>query len=138
MAPCSFCGGELEERLVQHEYRWEGSLFIFEDVPAAVCRQCGEKYFDAQVVKAMEKAVLEKLNTCQFSPTPKLLGVERKTRCAKPKKGWTETSSTPLVESQTAHLLRANGPRCARPAVQTRIRDDGWDCRCADLRPGRR
>lgn len=56
---CSFCGGELEERLVQHEYRWEGKLFVFEDVPARVCRQCGERYYDATVVKAMERAVLE-------------------------------------------------------------------------------
>jgi len=55
---CGFCDGELEERLVQHEYRWEGKLFVFEDVPARVCRQCGEKHFDATVVKAMERAVL--------------------------------------------------------------------------------
>ena len=60
---CSFCDGELEERLVQHEYRWEGKLFVFEEVPARVCRQCGEKYFDAPVVKAMERAVL-----CQLQP----------------------------------------------------------------------
>ena len=66
MTPCSFCGGELEERLVQHEYRWEGELVVFEEVPALVCRQCGGKYFDAKVVKAMEKAVLER-------PKPKRL-----------------------------------------------------------------
>ena len=58
---CSSCGGELEERLVQHEYRWEGKLFVFESVPARVCRQCGERYFDAKVVKVMERAVLEQL-----------------------------------------------------------------------------
>ena len=63
MEPCSFCSGELEERLVQHEYRWEGELFIYEDVPARVCRQCGERYFDAEVVKAMERAVL-----CRLAP----------------------------------------------------------------------
>jgi len=57
---CSFCEGELEERTVQHTYRWEGELFVFEEVPARVCRQCGEKYFDAQVVKAMERAVLSR------------------------------------------------------------------------------
>ena len=56
---CSFCGGEIKERLVQHEYRWEGKLFVFEDVPARVCRQCGERTYDAAVVKAMERAVLE-------------------------------------------------------------------------------
>jgi len=59
--PCSFCDGELEQRLAQYEYRWEGRLFVFEDVPARVCRQCGEKYFDAKVVKAMERAVLGQL-----------------------------------------------------------------------------
>ena len=58
MSQCSFCSGELQDRLVKHEYRWEGKLFVFEDVPAQVCRQCGEKYFDARVVKAMEKVVL--------------------------------------------------------------------------------
>ena len=70
MAPCSFCGGELEERLVQHEYRWEGSLFIFEDVPALVCRQCGEKYFDAKVAKVMEKAVLDELKPKRILHVP--------------------------------------------------------------------
>ncbi|MBE9507615.1 MAG: type II toxin-antitoxin system MqsA family antitoxin [Chloroflexi bacterium] len=59
MTPCSFCGGELEKRLVQHEYRWEGNTFVFGDVPARVCRHCGEKLLSAKVVKAMEKAVLE-------------------------------------------------------------------------------
>jgi YgiT-type zinc finger domain-containing protein len=67
---CSFCGGELEERLVQHEYRWEGKLFVFEDVPARVCRQCGEKYFDAHVVKAMERAVLHQLKPKRILRVP--------------------------------------------------------------------
>jgi YgiT-type zinc finger domain-containing protein len=67
---CSFCDGELKERLVQHEYRWEGNLFVFEDVPARVCRQCGEKYFDAAVVKAMERAVLGKLRPKRVLQVP--------------------------------------------------------------------
>ncbi len=61
MMPCSFCDGELEECKVTYEYRWEGKLFVFEDVPARVCRQCGEKYFDAKVVKAMERTVLNQV-----------------------------------------------------------------------------
>lgn len=70
MTLCSFCNGELEERRVQHEYRWEGKLFVFEDVPARVCRQCGEKYFDAKVVKAMERAVLEQLEPKRILQVP--------------------------------------------------------------------
>ena len=67
---CSFCDGELEDRLVQHEYRWEGNLFVFEDVPARVCRQCGEKYFDAAVVKAMERVVLGQLKPKRVLQVP--------------------------------------------------------------------
>jgi YgiT-type zinc finger domain-containing protein len=70
MASCSYCEGELEERLVQHEYRWEGKLFVFEDVPARVCRQCGEKYFESKVAKAMEKAVLEQLQPKRIMHVP--------------------------------------------------------------------
>jgi YgiT-type zinc finger domain-containing protein len=70
MATCSFCGGVLEGRSVQHEYRWEGNLFVFEDVPALVCRQCGEKYFDAKVVKAMEAAVLHQLEPRRILQVP--------------------------------------------------------------------
>ncbi len=70
MMPCSFCDGELEERLVQYEYRWEGNIFVFEDVPALVCRQCGEKYFDAKVVKAMERAVLAQMEPKRILQVP--------------------------------------------------------------------
>lgn len=70
MMSCSFCGGELEERLVQHTYRWEGKLFVFEEVPARVCCQCGEKYFDAQVVKVMEQAVLSQLEPKRILRVP--------------------------------------------------------------------
>ena len=58
--PCSFCDGELEDKLVQHPYRWHSKIYVFENVPAQVCRQCGEKYFDAKVVEAMERTVLKK------------------------------------------------------------------------------
>ena len=70
MVGCSFCSGELEERLVQHEYHWKGKLFVFEDVPARVCRQCGEKYFDAKVVKSMERAVLDQLEPKRIIQVP--------------------------------------------------------------------
>ena len=69
-APCSLCGGEVVAKLVQHEYRWEGKLFVFEDVPAGVCQQCGEAYFTTRTVKAMEKAVLSKLRAKRVIEVP--------------------------------------------------------------------
>ncbi|CAG0965449.1 hypothetical protein ANRL3_01155 [Anaerolineae bacterium] len=59
--PCSFCEGELADALVQHPYRWAGKIYLFENVPAQVCRQCGEKYFDALIVEVMERVVLGKV-----------------------------------------------------------------------------
>jgi len=69
-APCSLCGGDVVAKLVQYEYRWEGKLFVFEDVPAGVCQQCGEAYFTAETVKAMEKAVLSELKPRRVIEVP--------------------------------------------------------------------
>ena len=54
-ADCSFCGGRVEEQLVNMDYRTKAGLVIIENMPAGVCRQCGEQYYTAQVAKAMEK-----------------------------------------------------------------------------------
>lgn len=54
-ANCSFCGGTVEEQVVDVDYRTKAGLVIIEKVPAGVCRQCGEQYCTAQVAKAMEK-----------------------------------------------------------------------------------
>ena len=59
-APCSLCGGAVVLKRIQHTYHWDGRLFVFEDVPAGVCVQCGEAYLTAEAVNAMEKVVLGK------------------------------------------------------------------------------
>jgi YgiT-type zinc finger domain-containing protein len=52
---CFFCKGKLAQEKVTVDFRWGKDLVVIEDVPAMVCRQCGEKYFDARVYKEMEK-----------------------------------------------------------------------------------
>lgn len=42
---CRYCGGELEAQQVTRLQRYEGRWFVIENVPALVCRQCGEPYF---------------------------------------------------------------------------------------------
>lgn len=50
---CYFCGGETEACLVTDLYA-EGSLYLaVEDVPAEVCRQCGERYYSPRVTKEL-------------------------------------------------------------------------------------
>jgi YgiT-type zinc finger domain-containing protein len=57
---CSFCGGEVKEDKVELDYRYRGKLFIFQNVPAGVCQQCGEKYLIAKVAKEIERRIKTK------------------------------------------------------------------------------
>mgnify|MGYP001035183242 CR=1 FL=1 len=54
-ADCSFCGGPVVEEWVTVIRTLEQQPVILEDVPAGVCRQCGERYFRGAVVEAMER-----------------------------------------------------------------------------------
>ena len=54
---CSFCGGEVKEASVELDYRYKGKLFIFQDVPVGVCRQCGEKFLPAETAKRIEHRI---------------------------------------------------------------------------------
>ena len=51
---CSFCGGEVKAEMVELDYRYKGNLYVFRDVPAGVCQQCGEKYLTARTAKIIE------------------------------------------------------------------------------------
>lgn len=55
MSQCCFCRGKVETSKVDVDFRWGRKLKVIRDVPAGVCRQCGERYFDAAVYKEMEK-----------------------------------------------------------------------------------
>ena len=53
---CTFCGGEVEDKMVEYDYRRLGRLLVISNVPSGVCRQCGEKYFKPEVLKRMDQA----------------------------------------------------------------------------------
>lgn len=55
-ADCTFCGGAVEERRIDFDYRRRGQLLVFRNVPAGVCQQCGEKYFQPAVLKKMDQS----------------------------------------------------------------------------------
>jgi YgiT-type zinc finger domain-containing protein len=57
---CSFCGGEVKNEQVELDYRYQGKLFIFKEVPAGVCQQCGEKYLTAKVAEEIERRIQTK------------------------------------------------------------------------------
>ena len=51
---CEYCNGKLYPKTVTVHYRHKGKLVLIENVPAQVCRRCGERYYDATTVEQME------------------------------------------------------------------------------------
>lgn len=61
MEGCHYCGGRLEQRRVEYAGRWRksGRWVLIRDVPARVCTQCGEEFFDSDVAAALTRALKE-------------------------------------------------------------------------------
>jgi len=57
---CSLCGGEVLGKRIELDYRHKGQPYIFQNVPAGVCQQCGETYLVASVAKEIEHRILTK------------------------------------------------------------------------------
>ena len=54
---CFMCKGKLEDKKVKYMVELENTVIIIKDVPAKVCIQCGEKYFDDKTSENIEKIV---------------------------------------------------------------------------------
>jgi YgiT-type zinc finger domain-containing protein len=68
---CHFCAGTVSEKKITVDYRWgETMVTVIKNVPAGVCQNCGEQYFKANVVKAMEKLARSKRKPKQFLKVP--------------------------------------------------------------------
>ncbi len=67
---CVYCGGEVVEEVRRVDYRVHGQLYILENVPAGVCRQCGEMFFTADVAHRMESVVSEASGRVETVPIP--------------------------------------------------------------------
>lgn len=52
---CHFCGGNVTAKHVNIMRHWKGRYILIENVPAHVCDQCGERYYDAVTAEAMDK-----------------------------------------------------------------------------------
>jgi YgiT-type zinc finger domain-containing protein len=55
--PCEYCDGTVHPSRVTAFWRHEKNMVAIEGVPAGVCNRCGERYYDAEVVRRMELIV---------------------------------------------------------------------------------
>jgi len=62
---CFMCKGDLIEKNVNYVVDLEKTIIIIKCVPARVCTQCGEKFFDDEVAGKLEEMVnqLKELDT---------------------------------------------------------------------------
>ncbi len=51
---CEFCGGDTQLKKVKRQHWLKGELYIIEDVEAQVCNECGERYFHAKTLDAID------------------------------------------------------------------------------------
>ena len=52
---CEFCGGETIKKKVRKQHWLNGKLYLVENIDAEVCRDCGERYFHAKTLDAIDK-----------------------------------------------------------------------------------
>lgn len=56
---CNFCGSEShEERRIEYLYSHEGNYLLVPNTPVEVCLNCGMIYYDAAVLKEIERRFL--------------------------------------------------------------------------------
>ncbi len=67
---CYLCGGTPELRRVTAENWWGEQLVLVENVPAWVCRNCGEQYFDASTCRSLDALRAAPPGTDRFLEVP--------------------------------------------------------------------
>ena len=62
---CFKCKGDLIQKKINYVVNLENTIIIVKGVPAKVCNQCGEQYFDDETTENIEKIVnqLKELET---------------------------------------------------------------------------
>ena len=54
---CEYCGGPIVEKRVDMSRKVKGKFVVIENVPAGVCRECGTRYYAANVLKTIEETI---------------------------------------------------------------------------------
>lgn len=59
---CEFCEGQTKKKKVIRQHWLNGRLYIVENVDAEVCAECGERYFHAMTLDAIDKYLSKQHN----------------------------------------------------------------------------
>ena len=67
---CEFCNGRTARKRVTKHHWLAGRLYVVENVEAEVCSECGERYFHAKTLDAIDRMLQRK------HPVKQMLEVE--------------------------------------------------------------
>lgn len=67
---CDRCHRNMENRLVTYSQFFEGKFVLIENVPAWVCEQCGEIYYDPEIVDRIQHIVWSGGEPARIVETP--------------------------------------------------------------------
>ncbi|MBI4548225.1 MAG: type II toxin-antitoxin system MqsA family antitoxin [Ignavibacteriae bacterium] len=68
---CYQCGGVLQLQRVKKIHTWKGELIgVIENVPAWVCNQCGERYYDGEVLEKIDRMMKERTTPTRTFTVP--------------------------------------------------------------------
>lgn len=56
---CQLCSGTVKKKTVSLDLWRKENLYVFKNVPAKVCEQCGEKYFSSKIYGIIDKLLKE-------------------------------------------------------------------------------
>ena len=74
---CAFCGHKhLTAKTTRYIHQQADELLIVDDVPCLACDYCGEQYFDAAVLKAIEAEHTAIVRHCKTPQAVKPVAVE--------------------------------------------------------------
>lgn len=54
---CAFCKGDLEAKAIRYVQEYKGRVIFIENVPAEVCKQCGETVLRPEVLTKIQELV---------------------------------------------------------------------------------
>lgn len=69
---CDLCGGELHKQVTSLMYQFQRNWYLFDNIKADVCEQCGEKYLPGKTARNIEKSLIEKAAWDTYIRVPKV------------------------------------------------------------------
>jgi YgiT-type zinc finger domain-containing protein len=54
---CEFCSSDTITKTVRKQHWFKGKLYLVENVEAEVCPECGERYFHAATLDALDRMI---------------------------------------------------------------------------------